>query len=62
MSQQPPDPSPDPRPQPPEKPLPQDCCDSGCQLCVNDIYAAELEGYRLALALWLRRHPEATRD
>ena len=52
-------PHPDPRPRPPDKPLPQDCCDSGCQMCVNDVYAAELEGYRLALALWLKRHPEA---
>lgn len=51
---------PDPRPQPPDKPLPQDCCDSGCQMCVNDVYAAELAGYRLALALWLKRHPEAS--
>jgi len=29
-------------------------------MCVNDVYAAELAGYRLALALWLKRHPEAS--
>ncbi|RZA18271.1 MAG: oxidoreductase-like protein, partial [Lysobacteraceae bacterium] len=33
----------DPRPQPPEKPLPQECCESGCPICVYDLYADELE-------------------
>ena len=49
----------DPRPQPPEKPLPQECCESGCPVCVYDLYAEALEGYRQALAAWLARHPEA---
>ena len=49
----------DPRPQPPEKPLPQECCESGCPVCVYDLYAEELEAYRLALAAWHARHPEA---
>ena len=47
----------DPRPQPPEKPLPQECCESGCPICVYDLYADELESYRLALAAWTLRHP-----
>ena len=49
----------DPRPQPPEKPLPAECCESGCPVCVYDIYATELEAYREALTAWLERHPEA---
>lgn len=52
-------PDPDPRPQPPEPPLASDCCDSGCDPCVNDTYAEELAYYRQALAAWLARHPEA---
>ncbi len=51
---------PDPRPQPPEVPLPGDCCDSGCDPCVNDTYSEELAHYRQALADWLTRHPEAS--
>jgi hypothetical protein len=29
----------------PERPLPGDCCDSGCAVCVMDLYA-------IALAQW----------
>ena len=36
----------DPRPVPPEAPLPSDCCDSGCDPCINDSYAEELQYYR----------------
>ncbi|KAH7853128.1 hypothetical protein Vadar_033641 [Vaccinium darrowii] len=32
-------------PPPPEKPLPGDCCGSGCVRCVWDIYYEELEDY-----------------
>ncbi|KAF5457257.1 hypothetical protein F2P56_021371 [Juglans regia] len=32
-------------PPPPEKPLPGDCCGSGCVRCVWDIYYEELEAY-----------------
>lgn len=49
----------DPRPQPPEKPLPQECCESGCPICVYDLYAEALEQYRQALAGWMLRHPQA---
>ena len=47
----------DPRPIPPEPPLPSDCCDSGCDPCINDSYAEELQYYREQLAKWLERHP-----
>ncbi|MGO3127572.1 MAG: oxidoreductase-like domain-containing protein [Luteimonas sp.] len=48
---------PDPRPQPPEPPLPSDCCDSGCAVCVHDTYAEELQWYREQLAAWRARNP-----
>ncbi len=50
----------DPRPQPPEEPGPNECCGSGCPLCVLDLYSDELQRYRAALAAWNQRHPEAT--
>ena len=49
---------PDPRPIPPERPLPSDCCDSGCPICVHDLYAEQLQHYREQLAAWKQRHPE----
>ncbi|GJN34451.1 hypothetical protein PR202_gb23113 [Eleusine coracana subsp. coracana] len=41
---------PAPVPQPPEKPLPGDCCGSGCVRCVWDVYYDELDAYNKALA------------
>ncbi|WP_164087317.1 oxidoreductase-like domain-containing protein [Stenotrophomonas maltophilia] len=52
-------PDPDPRPLPPQEPGPNECCGSGCPLCVLDLYADELQRYRKALAEWQARHPEA---
>lgn len=49
----------DPRPRPPEKPLPTDCCESGCEVCVFDRYAEDLADYRRALSQWRQRHPES---
>ncbi|WP_300617716.1 oxidoreductase-like domain-containing protein [Dokdonella sp.] len=49
----------DPRPLAPEPPLPGDCCDSGCDPCVHDLYTDELTLYRERLARWKERHPEA---
>jgi len=49
----------DPPPQKPEAPLPSECCESGCDPCVYDTYAEELDWYRKALAAWRERHPEA---
>ncbi len=54
-----PHPDPDPRPVPPERPLPGECCDSGCPVCVFDLYADALAEYREELAAWKQRHPDA---
>ena len=50
-----PPPDDDPPPVAPEPPLPSDCCESGCPICVHDLYAQELDAYHAALAEW--RHP-----
>lgn len=49
----------DPRPQPPQAPAPEDCCNSGCPLCIYDLYNEEVERYRAALEAWRLRHPDA---
>jgi len=49
--------SPDLPPAPPEKPLAFDCCESGCDRCVFDIYAEELAWYETELAAWRARNP-----
>ncbi len=43
---------------PPEKPLPMDCCGSGCPMCVLDIYDAALARYETELAAWEARQRE----
>ncbi len=44
---------------PPEAPGPNECCGSGCPLCVLDLYSDELAQYRKRLEEWKLRHPEA---
>lgn len=56
----PPDPIDDPRPVAPEPPLPSDCCDSGCDPCIYDLYNDEVQHYHARLAEWLQRHPDET--
>ncbi|BAN25344.1 oxidoreductase-like domain-containing protein [Caballeronia insecticola] len=46
----------DPRPTPPERPLPEDCCQSGCNPCVFDLYEEALERYETQLRAWEARH------
>ncbi|CEJ41964.1 oxidoreductase-like domain-containing protein [Xanthomonas campestris pv. olitorii] len=53
--------SPDPRPIAPQPPAPNECCESGCPLCVHDLYAEELTRYRQALAAWEARQPAVSR-
>ncbi len=54
-----PETDPDPRPEKPEPPLPAECCESGCALCVWDVYSDQMQAWREALAQWRVRHPEA---
>jgi hypothetical protein len=49
----------DPRPTPPKRPEPDDCCNSGCNPCVFDLYEDALERYEAALAEWQARQLRA---
>lgn len=46
----------DPPPVPPERPAPEECCNSGCIPCVYDLYDEAMETYRQALKAWRARH------
>jgi Oxidoreductase-like protein, N-terminal len=46
---------PDPPPVPPERPDLNDCCTSGCNPCIFDIYEDAVERYRDALRAWEER-------
>jgi hypothetical protein len=54
-------PSDDPQPLPPVQPDLDDCCHSGCQPCVFDLYDEALERYRIALAQWQERQERQER-
>ncbi|MDR6490475.1 oxidoreductase-like domain-containing protein [Paraburkholderia sp. DD10] len=45
----------DPPPVPPVRPDLDDCCHSGCNPCVFDLYDEALERYQAALAEWQAR-------
>lgn len=45
----------DPRPLPPEQPGDDECCRSGCDPCIFDLYQQELQQYRENLAQWEAR-------
>jgi hypothetical protein len=47
----------DPRPQPPKEPALEDCCGTGCAICVFDAYEIARENYERALNAWEARHP-----
>jgi hypothetical protein len=49
----------DPRPVRPVEPDAGDCCGEGCVPCIFDLYEEALERYKVELAAWLVRHPEA---
>ncbi|PYE27470.1 oxidoreductase family protein [Paraburkholderia silvatlantica] len=54
----PPRPDDDPRPEPPVCPDNDDCCHSGCDPCIFDLYDEEFGRYRAALAAWEAREAE----
>ena len=45
----------DPRPVPPERPGDNECCQSGCDPCIFDFYADEMDRYRQELKAWEAR-------
>ncbi|MFM0592630.1 MULTISPECIES: oxidoreductase-like domain-containing protein [Paraburkholderia] len=45
----------DPQPAPPVQPDLDDCCHSGCNPCVFDLYDEALDRYQAALAQWQAR-------
>jgi hypothetical protein len=45
----------DPRPVPPVCPDNDECCNSGCNPCILDLYTEELNRYRAALLAWESR-------
>jgi hypothetical protein len=46
----------DPQPQPPREPDRSECCRSGCDPCIYDLYWDAVERYERALAAWRSRH------
>lgn len=50
----------DPPPVPPERPAPEECCNSGCIPCVYDLYDEAMDRYREALKAWRARHEPAS--
>jgi hypothetical protein len=53
------DAGPDPRPVAPREPELEDCCGTGCVMCVFDAYQMARERYEAALLAWQARHPDA---
>jgi hypothetical protein len=47
----------DPPPVPPTRPDLDDCCHSGCDPCIFDLYDDAFERYQTALAEWQARQP-----
>lgn len=43
------------RPSPPAEPQAGDCCQSGCERCVYDLYWEALDRYERVLAEWERQ-------
>ena len=46
----------------PRQPDPEECCGSGCTLCVFDRYQQALECYREQMRAWQAAHPTAAAD
>ncbi|WP_076592718.1 oxidoreductase-like domain-containing protein [Herminiimonas arsenitoxidans] len=42
-------------PVPPVRPDNDECCHSGCEPCIFDLYELEMDRYRLALKAWEKR-------
>lgn len=46
-------------PTPPERPDDNECCQSGCDPCVFDWYAQEMQRYYAELEAWKKRQADA---
>ena len=46
----------DPMPEEPTYPAPEDCCGSGCRICVYDQYEIDYERYEKNLEKWKTKH------
>jgi len=46
----------DPPPTPPVQPELEDCCHSGCEPCIFDLYEDAMERYRKELQAWEERN------
>ena len=49
-----------PPPLPPPEPRPDECCRTGCDPCIYDLYFDELERYERALQAWQGRSATAS--
>jgi hypothetical protein len=59
MCELPPD---DPPPLPPTRPSMEDCCRSGCDPCVFDLYEEAMERYEAELRAWQERRESGKKD
>jgi hypothetical protein len=48
----------DPPPVAPQRPASEDCCRSGCEWCVFDLYEEAMERYRAELEAWRDRRAQ----
>ena len=46
----------DPQPEPPRAPEEGECCQSGCEPCIYDLYWEAFDRYEQALRAWRGRH------
>ena len=45
-------PADDPAPEPPERPGDNQCCQSGCEPCIFDLYAEDMQAWRDDFRAW----------
>ncbi|NLY63681.1 MAG: hypothetical protein GX070_01795 [Alcaligenaceae bacterium] len=53
--------NPDPKPVPPIRPDNDECCRSGCDPCIFDLYDKAVDRYRKALKEWEKRQKKPSR-
>ena len=53
---------PPPPPAPPEPPADGECCQSGCDPCILDLYQTELAAWRIRMQAWQQQYGEQAGD